>query len=63
MKTTLINNFHDTEITVVAKPVSPGIYSLSVGQVRKIRKALCGMDGCTCGDFLGQRGTEGLATF
>ena len=49
MKATFTNNFHNTEVTVHSKRQNTAHHSLSKGQVRKIRKALCGIKGCTCG--------------
>lgn len=53
-ETTLRNNFHGTEITIT--PGANGV--LSDSQARDIRKTLCGVDGCTCGDGLGCRGPQ-----
>ena len=55
MKITLKNDFHNTEITLIAKN---GM--LSTGQVKKSKKTLCGIAGCTCGDELGTRGNQDL---
>lgn len=49
-KITLSNSFHNTEVTLIAK----GGY-LSRGQVRRARKALCGIGECCCGGSAGQR--------
>ena len=48
MKATFTNSFHNTEVTVRSKRENTAHHSLSKGQVRKIRKALCGIEGCTC---------------
>lgn len=55
MKITLYNDFHNTEITLIVKN---GM--LSPAQVKKSKKALCGIAGCTCGDELGTRGNQDL---
>lgn len=50
MRLTLINDFHGTRTTVETdRPLNPK-------RVRAIRKRLCGIDGCTCGNTLGVRG-------
>lgn len=55
MKITLKNDFHNTEINLVVKDGK-----LSPAQVKRSRKALCGIAGCTCGDELGTRGQQDL---
>ena len=46
---TLTNSFHGSEITLRAKLDARGVAWLSAGQVRKARRALCGMSDCSCG--------------
>lgn len=62
MKTTFTNDFHNTSITLVAKKsYANNLYTLSKGQVAKCRKALCGINGCTCGNnVLKERGNSNL---
>ena len=50
-KITLTNNFHDTAINLVVRGAQ-----LSLHQVRRARRALCGMADCQCGGDLGERG-------
>lgn len=54
-KITLCNEFHNTEINLVAKIDACGNMLLSNGQVSKARRTLCGIDGCKCGDAAGCR--------
>ena len=49
------NDFHGSEVTL-SLPQQGGV--LSAGQVRKARRALCGMAGCTCGGLIGERGPQ-----
>lgn len=49
---TLNNNFHGTAVRIAAEPGQV----LSLGQVARARRALCGISGCTCGNALGMRG-------
>lgn len=59
MKFTLKNDFHNTEVTVNArKRISDGIWWISAAAVKKAQKTLCGVDGCSCGDFIGARGHQ-----
>jgi hypothetical protein len=44
MTITARNEFHGTSVSV--RPAQNG--SLSLGQVAKIRRELCGMKGCSC---------------
>lgn len=50
---TLSNDFHNTEITLHVKD-----NTISAGQVKKARRELCGISGCTCGNDLGMRGKQ-----
>ena len=56
MLITLINDFHST-----AANVRTADGWLSKGQVKRIRRTLCGIDGCTCGGELGERGAQDYA--
>ncbi len=51
---TLTNDFHNT--SVVLRP--DGEERLTVGQVQRARRTLCGIAGCTCGGSLGVRGYQ-----
>jgi hypothetical protein len=60
MRMNIRNEFHDTEVTLVARSVYKGRWYLTRSQVNRARRVLCGIDGCTCGGLLGQRGWDGL---
>lgn len=49
---TIQNNFHNTSTTIRKAG------RISESQERRIRKALCGVSGCTCGGALGERGPQ-----
>ena len=51
------NDFHGTKASV--RVGADG--KLSKGQVRRVRKALCGIDGCMCGGNLSQRGRQNVS--
>lgn len=54
-QTTLTNDFHKTEAKV--KPTQGGF--LNRDQVKRVRKKLCGKDGCCCGvNVLSTRGDQ-----
>ena len=56
MKTiTIKNNFHGTEYGL---KVSDYGVPLSPGQIRRCRKALCGIKNCICGGVVGERGPQ-----
>ncbi len=50
---TLKNNFHNTSVNLRVSGEK-----LSAPQVKRARRALCGISGCTCGNELGQRGPQ-----
>ena len=50
---TLTNDFHNSEVTLNVKDST-----ISAGQVKKARRELCGISGCTCGNDLGMRGKQ-----
>lgn len=51
MRIMLVNNFHNTRVTL---RVSSLPVTLSVGQTRRVRRTLCGMrSDCTCGAVRG----------
>lgn len=54
-KIVLSNDFHNTEVVVYAKVLGNGDCWISEGQVKRARKALCGIHECTCGDYAGCR--------
>ena len=51
---TIKNDFHGTVCTLRTDDSG----RLSSGQIRRCRKALCGIDGCTCGGELSERGPQ-----
>lgn len=51
MKVTMYNDFHNTWAQV-------RIGDISVATVRRVKRKLCGISGCTCGDWLGRRGRQ-----
>lgn len=62
--TTLINTFHGSKYHTKKSPeevdriVSTAPWERTEAEkafVRRARKALCGVDGCTCGDEIGRR--------
>ncbi len=53
------NDFHAAASSARAKVLRDGRLYLSQGQVARIRRELCGLDGCTCGGELGERGRQG----
>ena len=53
-KVILTNDFHNTSVELMAE-VSSGRLWLSKWQIRKSWKALCGMTGCQCSGYLGER--------
>ena len=56
-KFTLVNEFHNTTITLRAKTTkNNGIYFISANQVKKAKKTLCGIPGCLCSGELGTQG-------
>lgn len=58
-QTVIISNvFHNSEIALRAEVSGQDLY-LSSGQVRRARRVLCGISGCTCGGVLGQRPNQG----
>ena len=54
MLVTLRNDFHNTEAKVRCESGE----RLSLTQVRRAWKALCGIESCTCNDGLGTRGPQ-----
>lgn len=54
MSTTLRNDFHNSEVTLRAVAGQ----ELSLSQVLRARRILCGIEGCTCGGNLGERGPQ-----
>jgi hypothetical protein len=57
VKIVLRNSFHNTEVGVRAH-VLLGEAVLMPAQVKRVRRALCGVDGCTCSGVLGVRGPQ-----
>lgn len=51
---TIRNDFHDTAARIRAAIGD----TLTPSQVKRCRKALCGIEGCTCGGPLSERGPQ-----
>lgn len=56
MKITLSNDFHNAEVTLNVKDNR----NISASQVKRAKRVLCGISGCTCSNDLGQRGDQDL---
>jgi len=54
MTITLKNDFHHTRVSLKSRHG----HRLSPGQVTRARRELCGIDGCTCGGYCGERGPQ-----
>ena len=57
----LTNDFHNTHTTVRATVLDHGMHteiSLTKRQMSRAQRALCGIDGCTCGGPAGIRGRQ-----
>jgi len=52
---TLHNDFHNSKINLRLDPCSQ---ALSKATAQRVRRTLCGVRGCTCGDVLGTRGLQ-----
>ena len=64
MKITLKNDFHTTFVNLNVE-VRSHIYGvavayLSAGQIKKAKRELCGIRGCTCSGDAGTRGPQSL---
>lgn len=55
IKITLTNDYHGSEATVKAVRQLNGSYCISRRAVLRARAKLCGIKGCTCGDYCGTR--------
>lgn len=55
-KVSLKNDFHNTEVTVAGENPYYNCIRLTPRSVQKAKKALCGIEGCTCSNDLGVRG-------
>lgn len=53
---TLTNDFHHSSISLKRSTAHP----LSAREVARARRALCGINGCTCAGVAGTRGTQHL---
>ena len=51
---TITNDYHNSAVTLRANVGD----ELSRSQIRRARAALCGLDGCTCGGPIGDRGRQ-----
>ena len=64
MKITLVNDFHNTfvnlDVEVLSHIHNVAVAYLSVGQIRKSKRELCGIRGCTCSGDVGTRGPQSL---
>ena len=63
MKLTLTNDFHNTSITLNVKDVRSHIHNVATayptkGQIKKAKRELCGIKGCTCSAGDGTRGRQ-----
>jgi len=56
-RVTLTNDFHHSAVTLMVGEDG----KLNPGQVRRARRALCGISGCTCAGNLGERGPQAEA--
>lgn len=61
-RVTLTNDFHGTSTTLICETLlhihnEVTIYP-SVSQIKRAKKSLCGIDGCTCSDSAGTRGRQ-----
>lgn len=53
MRITLTNDFHNTEAVLRVNSES-----LSPAQVKRAKRLLCGVEGCTCSGEAGERGAQ-----
>ena len=51
MDVTITNRFHGTSCTVRVKKLGESGSILTRSQIKKVRKALCGISGCLCFGF------------
>tara|TARA_R110000824_G_C14700671_1_gene622604 strand:+ start:167 stop:448 length:282 start_codon:yes stop_codon:yes gene_type:complete len=63
MKITLYNSFHNQEITIIPKDIKyfhdeTEIY-ISIGQISRIRKKLCGISDCCCETYSSAKKANG----
>jgi hypothetical protein len=54
----LINDFHNTSTVIRVKPDWNQYATLTAEQVKRIRRALCGIKNCACSNLLGIRGHQ-----
>jgi hypothetical protein len=54
---TLTNTFHNTESRLQPAPYGNGTGYVSRKTALRVRRELCGVEGCTCGGEFGQRGS------
>ncbi len=61
---TLTNDFHGTEVTIRTEVLSHIWHTSTIrptlGQIKRAKRVLCGIDGCTCSGDLGTRGPQEL---
>ena len=64
---TLRNDFHNTSVNVRCQGIQYTPYeieiTLSESQKKRTKKALCGVQGCTCSDETGMRGEQDSVYF
>jgi len=53
MEITLKNDFHNTSVTLRLRGNYP-----TASQVKRAKKVLCGISGCTCSNVMGMRGQQ-----
>lgn len=58
IKIRLENDFHNRYAIAQVQPDENGIAILSLNQVKRIQRSLCGVRGCSCSGSLGQRGYQ-----
>lgn len=61
---TLINEFHNTEATVIPQEIPEGrfagLHRISRKTAMRLRRELCGNSDCVCGGNFGERGGVSL---
>jgi hypothetical protein len=62
MRLILKNDFHNTSVRLDVRP-KHGYLRLSEYQIKRAKKALCGVLGCTCSNTVGMRGPNDYEFF
>ena len=64
MTITLRNDFHNSEVTLRAEVLSHIHHTatayLTIGQIKRAKRELCGIAGCTCSGDAGTRGPQAI---